>query len=376
MFKNLESPGFVSAKPTILFGPAGIAMLAVAFIFVDASLLVNIVLATVLVGVAIVTGIYNSYIYRLAYKKIREQAPDQAETTDIVAEDHFTSGLEDACQQSFPLWSKQIGTCNQQLDEEIARISLMFSSIIDGLQQTMTISGTNTDQTGTGKNNIKEQLGSISASLNSVLEMKQAMLSEVQSLEPFMEQLGEMASNVGEIAKQTNLLALNAAIEAARAGESGRGFSVVADEVRKLANTSEEIGNEMIAQANSIHKKIAQTLKTTEETTQNEEELVSNAEEIIERIIVVHEKSMFAAGESSQLLIDASEKIQGQIQESLNALQFRGRIGQIMGHIIESIDIFSESLQNAKDNWLSDGTTTPIDTSAWLDELKHKHTLA
>ncbi len=362
-----------------LIGPGTIGIIAATFLFIDASQLITTVLAASLIILGIITGIYNNRTHRFACEEIRKQTDAQIEEANIDSDDHYTTGLETVCQQSFPLWSKQIETCGQQLDEEMSRITLMFSSIAEGLQQTMSLAEKNKNeqtQTSVNENTIDGQLNSISTTLKSVLSMKQQMLSEVQGLEPFMEQLEDMARNVGDIAKQTNLLALNAAIEAARAGESGRGFSVVADEVRKLANSSEEIGNEMIIQANTIHDKILQTLKTTETTTKQEENLVNDAELIIEDVITKHDIQVHAAGESSQLLINTSEKIREQVYESLNALQFQDRIGQIMGHVQENMEVLTDKLINAKDNWINGADSTPVDASLWLEDFKHNYTTA
>ena len=384
MLTKRELSDLTPKKYLTKFGPAIIAVLAVSFLFTDTSLLIKIILATGVIALAITIGSYNARTHRQVYEELWTHANEQLNAVSNKTKDQYTTGLEDVCQQSFLLWSKQIETCNQQLDEEMSRISLMFSAIVDELQTTMTLSQQNTaevgaaheGQTDSNTHTVEDQLNSISNSLTSVMEMKHSMLLEVQGLEPFMAQLETMARNVGEIAKQTNLLALNAAIEAARAGESGRGFSVVAEEVRTLANRAEEIGSEMIVQANSIHNKISTTLQTTETTAKNEEELVHNAELIIEKVIVQHEISVHAAKESSQLLIDTSDKIREQTFEALNALQFQDRIGQIMGHVKDNMTLFTEKLTAAKDTWLNDECSTPIDTSMWTEDFQQKYTTA
>ncbi len=60
-----------------------------------------------------------------------------------------------------------------------------------------------------------------------------------------VENIGQLASSIAEIAEQINLLSLNASIEAARAGEQGKGFAVVATEIGKLASDTTETVDEI-----------------------------------------------------------------------------------------------------------------------------------
>ena len=81
----------------------------------------------------------------------------------------------------------------------------------------------------------------VKASANKANEEKEKMnelLTEMEHITEISKEIGNIITDIEDIASQTNLLALNASIEAARAGEAGRGFAVVADQIGKLAADS------------------------------------------------------------------------------------------------------------------------------------------
>ena len=103
--------------------------------------------------------------------------------------------------------------------------------------------------------------------------------------------IGNIISDIEDIASQTNLLSLNAAIEAARAGEAGRGFAVVAEQIGKLAEQSAKSAVDTRQLIEGSLQEIAEGNHAAENASVALEEVVEGIKEIAEDSKVLSEQS-------------------------------------------------------------------------------------
>lgn len=158
----------------------------------------------------------------------------------------------------------------------------------------------------------------VKASANKANEEKEKMnvlLTEMEHITEISKEIGNIITDIEDIASQTNLLALNASIEAARAGEAGKGFAVVADQIGKLAadsaksavNTRDLIDKTLV----EIQRGNAVTITTAEAFNQ----IISDMDSLAEMAENTMEKAN-AQAESLEQVGQGIEQLSGVVQST------------------------------------------------------------
>ena len=283
------------------------------------------------------------------------------------------SGLDQLCKGVLPVWSGQIEVARSHTEESITSLATRFGNLSQRITDAVDASQRSTESVDSSGANNQSDLGEIISILRSVLDERNVLMRQVEELSHFTDELQSMAKNVGEIAGQTNLLALNAAIEAARAGEVGRGFAVVADEVRKLSSLSAETGKRIARTVETVNKAIADTLTVSRKYANQDAEMVTKSEKVIGHVLDQFCETSALLGVSVEQLREEASSIRDDIADVLVALQFQDRVSQMLGHVRNDLSKLEQLLAESEQG-RAGGNSAPINTDAWLAELKGTYT--
>ena len=133
---------------------------------------------------------------------------------------------------------EDVGESNLAVVEETNATMNQVTNSIDEAAETLNQLKDESTKFADQNNESVQLLHEVNGLKENVLDDTKHMNEKIEQLVQLAVEVGKIVESVQQIANQTNLLALNAAIEAARAGEQGKGFSVVADEVRNLADNT------------------------------------------------------------------------------------------------------------------------------------------
>lgn len=286
-------------------------------------------------------------------------------------------------EQVTPVWAAHIETSRQQMEDAISSLTAHFSVIVNRLSETVMAAAQSSGGAGNQGvqmaevfNASQEQLNQVLVSQTSAMATMNTMMTQVESLRPFTQQLEDMAAEVGKIAMQSNLLSLNAAIEAARAGDLGRGFSIVAKEFRTLANQSAATGQrigEMVRQVNSA---ISNTCQAAQESVQQEGESMQSSQQHIDEVLRTFRELTDRLMTSGDLLKNESLQISADIGEALVQFQFQDRVSQILTQVKANIEHFPQYLDKHEQQCLASGQLEPWDSGGFLAEMKKTYVMS
>src|SRR3990167_2618315 len=299
---------------------------------------------------------------------------------NLAAPARLTGNYQHLMQSVLPLWGRQTGLAQTQIEQGIGDLAGRFGEIHDRLQVAITTS----QQTASGMSgrqglsavisHADQELNQIVLSLRSAIHSRDELLGEISKLSQITDELRAMGAEVAGIASQTNLLALNAAIEAARAGEQGRGFAVVADEVRTLSTRSGATGSRITQRIVQVNDTLQATLERTTQFAQQEARILQQAETTIQSVLSEFRESGNQIVESAQVLEQESSQVRSNVADVLVALQFQDRVSQILAHVITDMQKLTDTLGEHHAQ-LKEGKTVPeLDVARWLADIERTYT--
>ncbi len=287
----------------------------------------------------------------------------------LVLQHYLDSNLQFA-RQLAPVWSGQLETSRSQMETAVAELTLRFGAIVERLTQTL-----QNDRGASGESlaelfqRSSDELGAVVTSMQQALQGKAVMVSKVQELTHFTEELRQMAADVAQIAWHTNLLAINAAIEAAHAGEQGRGFAVLAQEVRKLSQLSGDTGRRIADRVAQVNNAILSTNESANASALEDAQSVQACEQRIGEVLKSLQQATGALSSSAEGLRQRSVEIQGEVCEALVQLQFQDRVSQIVSHVKTSIERMPEAFDDSRQHYSTSGALQAADAGSLLEAL-------
>ncbi|MEG4883759.1 CHASE3 domain-containing protein [Microcoleus sp. K1-B6] len=217
---------------------------------------------TVSIGGTVVAVVFGSFIVLFIFAKIIRPINEVANTiasssTEIAAtveQQERTAAQQSSSVNQTTITMDELGAASQQSAQQA-------QAGAESARQALKITEKGTlavEQTLESMTILKENVGAIAA--------------QILKLSEQTHQIGNISTDVTDLANQTNMLALNASVEAVRAGENAKGFTVIATEIRKLADKSKKSAEKINRLVDDIKNAINSTVTVTKEGTKTVEE--------------------------------------------------------------------------------------------------------
>ncbi|HEY4365805.1 MAG TPA: methyl-accepting chemotaxis protein [Steroidobacteraceae bacterium] len=242
------------------------------------------------------------------------------------------------------IWSRQIDTSRQHMEEAVVSLTDRFAGIVDHLDAAIDSSSKKAEGDASAliadvSQGERDLMGVLEA-LKTIQSSRNQLAEEIRSLVTYTAELRKMASEVEMIAFQTNMLSLNAAIEAAQAGEAGKGFAVVAQEVRVLSRASRETGKNISEKVGFINNTLDSISRRNESIAGYDNQAIADSEASIRAVVTRFGGRTAAMSKSAEESRAQSTLVKDEVAESLVQLQFQDRVSQILAQVATAMRQF------------------------------------
>lgn len=306
---------------------------------------------------------------------LRPAAPHASRPGEWLA---YLEGEKRLWQALTPVWSRQIETSRQQMEQAVGGLSQSFAAIVEQLDRTVSTAAES--HTGSEADTVfrssQQQLGQVVDSLRQATARHQHTLGEIQRLDGLAVELHAMAEGVAQIAQQTNLLAINAAIEAAHAGPMGRGFATVAQEVRALSQRSGETGAHIAEKVRLVSQAIRAAQDAARRSAEDEARALLASEAAITQVLDQFGGLTQRLSGSAEALRVSSQRVQGEVVQALVDLQFQDRVSQILTHVRDHLEQMPDAVASHHEQVAQAGRPVPHDPEPMLAELARQYAMA
>ena len=188
------------------------------------------------------------------------------------------------------------------------------------------------------------------AQLSNVGQRSTETVGKIDEMVGQIEAIFTLLVDVKSIADQTNLLALNAAIEAARAGDAGRGFAVVADEVRKLSLHSNQLNEQIRAQAEQAKTTIDDVRSIVSKVATEDVNEALSSKSTVDNMMYDLEKMNSAVSTKLEQISGMITQVDDNVSVAVRSLQFEDIVSQILGQLdsqTNNLSQFADQMDNS-----------------------------
>ncbi len=188
------------------------------------------------------------------------------------------------------------------------------------------------------------------AQLSNVGQRSTETVGKIDEMVGQIEAIFTLLVDVKSIADQTNLLALNAAIEAARAGDAGRGFAVVADEVRKLSLHSNQLNEQIRAQAEQAKTTIDDVRSIVSKVATEDVNEALSSKSTVDNMMYDLEKMNSAVSQKLEQISGMITQVDDNVSVAVRSLQFEDIVSQILGQLdgqTTNLESFADQLNSS-----------------------------